>query len=80
MIRQVSSQLAESLRLAPIPVSSDEFRFLAVNRRVDSSCRTSFLFALQAKPARSEAAGIPVRAAEPLVFSIVGHASLVCFR
>src|SRR5215470_19577945 len=37
MIRQLSSQLADSLRLAPTPASSEEFNFLAVNRRVASS-------------------------------------------
>jgi hypothetical protein len=37
VIREVSLQLAEFLRLAPFPASSDEIRFLAVNRRVASS-------------------------------------------
>ena len=37
MIRQVSSQLADFLRLGPTPASSDEVGGSAVNRRVASS-------------------------------------------
>ena len=37
MIRPVSSQLAEFLRLAPTPASSDLIDCSAVNRRVASS-------------------------------------------
>jgi hypothetical protein len=37
MIRPVSSQLADFLRLGPTPPSSDEVGYSAVNRRVASS-------------------------------------------
>jgi hypothetical protein len=37
VIRQVSSQLADFLRLGPTPASSDEVGGSAVNRRVASS-------------------------------------------
>ena len=36
-MHQLSSQLADFLRLPPTPASSDKFNFLAVNRRVASS-------------------------------------------